>query len=655
MAEKNPDVAQVGKLRWLHLSDIHFSRSSDWCDEAARKKLIKMLKTEFDAGRLPKPDCIFCTGDIAQGAATQQEMNAQYASAQTFFDDVLKACGLNKDRLFVVPGNHDVRRTAVSQNYQNGLLASTLPAIKSDWTAANGEFKAAIARLAEYGQFTQSYLPHQAAADPDGRHCYARVVNINSIRIGIAGFNSAWSCHGVTDQNRLWMAAEWQFNAADDVFDDATDLRIGLMHHPASWLNTAEETLMKQRVRDGFQFWLHGHEHQAWVTPTDREIVICAGAVNAKSDPEFGINLVDLDLVKGTGQVHLFAYQTGGNAWLIKPDGDAPRGVRDIAFAKVAQTVAIQMPETLTDEPVAPAAIQPDDTARIAQARQAILDCLHRDYFDGIPRLEFAPDGLPQVLADAFADAAADCAADINQSLRVLAADNSIYAILKFAREFVDCFAELPAAAPVATTKSKEQYWKRLVNAMQHAIILSAKKGRRIDDAYRADAPVAMEGMSWLTASVLLRASLADSLRTNPDNFDAMADPLEDGHAASWGVEIGTGDAAKLEIYNIIRFLINKQPFEAPPTPQEIDKLKGQARLRQREKTHLLIMNDKTAYFPPQLIKWLNTEMFVGHITILEGNGEFDLAEGIWRACLEELLDVMRAFEPKHIRPRIMK
>jgi hypothetical protein len=304
---------------------------------------------------------------------------------------------------------------------------------------------------------------------------------------------------------------------------------------------------------------------------------------------------------------------------------------------------------TLSDDgPIALHVIQPNDTERIAQTRQVILDCLHRDYFDGIPRLEFAPDGLPQLLVDAFAD----CAADANQSPRVQAADNSIYAILKFAREFVECFAELPAAV----VKSKEQYWKRLVNAMQHAILLSAKKNRRIDDAYRADAPVALEGMSWLTASVLLRASLADSLRTNPDDSGAMADPLEDGHAASWGdVEIGTGDAAKLQIYNIVKCLMDREPFKDPPTLRQIGDLKGQARLRQKDGAHLLIMNDKTACLPPQLIKWLNSEMFVGHITILEGNGEFDLEEGIWRACLEELLDVMRAFEPKHIRPRIMK
>ncbi len=345
---------QIGKLRWLHLSDIHFWRKNDWKDDAARRKLLDLLKTRFKDGSLPTPDLVFCTGDIAQGETRPDELALQYQSAQSFFAEVLEVCGLAKDRLFVVPGNHDVNRRKVSPKFQKGLLDAGLAEIEADWADANDDYQRAMERMAEYGQFVETYLSHQAAAamDKHPRHCYAKVITINQLRVGIGGFNSAWTCYDDKDQNRLWMAAEWQFNAADGVFSGQTDLRIGLMHHPASWFRHEEASLAKQRIRAGFDFWLHGHEHDAWVTPTDREIVISAGAVNAGSDAEFGINLVDLDLAAGNGRVHLFAYQAGGNVWLVKNGEDAQTGVREIAFGKrvVAQPAQLPLPSALPKE-----------------------------------------------------------------------------------------------------------------------------------------------------------------------------------------------------------------------------------------------------------------------------------------------------------------
>ncbi len=339
MPEKSLDAA-IGKLCWLHLSDIHFWRKNDWRDDTARRKLIAFLKAGFENGTLARPNLVFCTGDIAMGETAPNELALQYESAQAFFDQVLAVCGLPRTALFVVPGNHDVNRSVVSRLLQKGLRQASLNEIKKDWAGQTVEYRDAIKRLDEYGQFVKKYLPHQL--DDQGRQCYAKVVHINGMRIGIAGFNSAWTCYDDADKSQLWLAGEWQFNAADTAFDGKTDLCIGLMHHPVSWLTVQEESLAKKRIRAGFQFWLHGHEHDAWVVPTDREIVICAGAVNAHSDDEFGINLVQLDLAAGSGKVSLFAYKTAGNAWLICPSEDAPLAVRSIKYAKVTATAAVK-------------------------------------------------------------------------------------------------------------------------------------------------------------------------------------------------------------------------------------------------------------------------------------------------------------------------
>lgn len=331
-----------GSLRWLHLSDIHFWAKNDWRDDAARSKLITMLSEQFASGKLPKPDLIFCTGDIAQGETKPNELSDQYKSAKAFFNQVLKVCGVKKQCLFVVPGNHDVNRNSVNEIFQDGLRRQKLDKVVDSWAKKDVVFSDAIKRMDEYGAFIKSYLPHQARkVDEKSRHCYCKTLSINGVRIGIAGFNSAWTCFDDHDQNQLWMAAEWQFNSAEKAFHKNTDLRIGLMHHPTSWLQSEEASLAKKRIHADFHFWLHGHEHDTWVTATDGEVMIAAGAVNAKTDSEFGINFVDLQLVEGRGRIHLFAYNTQENQWHIRPAPNAPQGVREITCVKLQSSTTL--------------------------------------------------------------------------------------------------------------------------------------------------------------------------------------------------------------------------------------------------------------------------------------------------------------------------
>lgn len=114
----------ASKLTWLHISDIHFSPSTNWRDIPARSKLIKFLKDGFASSALPKPDLVFCTGDIAFGELSKAPLVQQYQYAKSFFEELLRVCDLSKDRLFVVPGNHDINRDALNEGAQNDFIRS---------------------------------------------------------------------------------------------------------------------------------------------------------------------------------------------------------------------------------------------------------------------------------------------------------------------------------------------------------------------------------------------------------------------------------------------------------------------------------------------------------------------------------------------------
>jgi len=90
-------------LTWLHVSDFHLSDKVLYDQEVILRSLVSSVKHFREEGHVP--DLIFATGDIASNGTAKE-----YDVATKFFDDLCDAAGLNRDRLFIIPGNHDVDR-----------------------------------------------------------------------------------------------------------------------------------------------------------------------------------------------------------------------------------------------------------------------------------------------------------------------------------------------------------------------------------------------------------------------------------------------------------------------------------------------------------------------------------------------------------------
>jgi predicted MPP superfamily phosphohydrolase len=321
------------KLAWLQISDIHFNPKTEWRDSPIRITLLSFLKGIFENDPSLRPDFIFCTGDIAFGESTSSPISKQYDQAKIFFDELLNICGnppLPKERLFVVPGNHDVNRGSINDDAQKMLIsmankaADNVDKINQRFNDQPREFKDSIKRLDEYAAFIADYLPH--LQDKSGRHQYASIIDIDELKVGVAGFNSAWSCAGSEDDRNIWLAASWQFSEAHKVINNS-DIRIGLIHHPTDWLNVVDRDVATKRISKDFDFWLHGHIHNSWIAPLQSHIVVAAGAIGASSNNEFGVNLISLDLRTSKGLAHLYNAKSEFNDWAIAPiPGQAPLG-----------------------------------------------------------------------------------------------------------------------------------------------------------------------------------------------------------------------------------------------------------------------------------------------------------------------------------------
>ena len=325
----------TNKITWLHISDIHFCKDNEWRDSTARSSLLKYLELIFSSKVVSKPDLIFCTGDIAFGETSSDPLPDQYNIAAKFFSKLRDVCGsespLPADRVFLVPGNHDINRKKINSDAQRTLnewakdSANHVDTISKRFGSGGIEFFDTIKRLDEYGNFISTNFPHLNCENE--RHIYTSILKINGLNVGIFGGNSAWSCSGPEDDRNIWVAAEWQFNFSKMKIDDC-DVKIGLMHHPVDWFNTTERDIATRRISTDFDFWLHGHSHNAWAIPSSHGTTIAAGAIGAHETEEFGINICEIDLNRESGSLYLHGRKASASGWTIMPIAEhAPLGV----------------------------------------------------------------------------------------------------------------------------------------------------------------------------------------------------------------------------------------------------------------------------------------------------------------------------------------
>lgn len=100
---------QQEKMRILHLSDLHFNFEDEEDDIELRKQYIYSFFDKLKVICRKEPiQYIFITGDIGYKAKEED-----YVQAEKFISSLLQVCGLEAERLFLCPGNHDVDRSVI--------------------------------------------------------------------------------------------------------------------------------------------------------------------------------------------------------------------------------------------------------------------------------------------------------------------------------------------------------------------------------------------------------------------------------------------------------------------------------------------------------------------------------------------------------------
>lgn len=315
----------MSTLTWLHLSDLHACRPrTGWDSAKVTETLIADLR-RLDREEGLRPDLIFFTGDAAfghLGSKPEETLAGQFEEAATFLTAVRRAYvpEVPAENLFLVPGNHDIHRGRVSEIDTFFLDAANLEKVEALFHKGGSDWRRIAERLEDYQTFLASHDFEHLIQDRE-RSLYALVREVAGLRIGIAGFNTAWSCCRDGERGKLWMAGHWQQETLRQKLA-GTDLSIALLHHPPDWFGELEMPAFRRELRQDFRFLLHGHEHKEWVESTDDGFVtVSAGACYDRSDRQNGYNLVRFDGTTGKGEVWLRRYDRSSAEWLPRPIG----------------------------------------------------------------------------------------------------------------------------------------------------------------------------------------------------------------------------------------------------------------------------------------------------------------------------------------------
>jgi hypothetical protein len=237
-------------------------------------------------------DLVCFTGDAADRGLAEE-----YAEVTDFLNGLLARLNLGKDRLFVIPGNHDIERPI----YKDVWSAVREAAFRADpldvarWMAGgkaplgfeDGWRDRLLERQAAYRSWVRDGLGRpdlDPAASPHGFLGYRREVHLPDLDapIHLIGLDTAWLCGDDNDAGKLRMTdAQLGDLATDEKGNALPGFRLVLMHHPFHEL--ADGADLRRRIAPWADLVLRGHLHEpeveTWADPDRTVRQLAAGCL----------------------------------------------------------------------------------------------------------------------------------------------------------------------------------------------------------------------------------------------------------------------------------------------------------------------------------------------------------------------------------------
>lgn len=297
--EVNIKISTSTTFNWLHLSDLHFGHGSPGHQMDQRLVLDRLLD---DASACvghghPRPNAIFITGDVAFSGNCRSAHEYEWACA--WINELARRMNVPAERIFIVPGNHDVSRRVDVIHSGPWFILKALRDNKTynldkAWAVESSQAHL-LARQEAFLRFAASYGPHltrQATiADPFWKH---RIELPGGAGICILGLNTALLSGDERDldddRGRLCIGKTQMAAMVPSEKAAPGELTIILSHHPfvQGWLADERDVSAWAQQRAGLHLCGHVHDSDARQVVQGgggRLLTLTAGASHEDEDP----------------------------------------------------------------------------------------------------------------------------------------------------------------------------------------------------------------------------------------------------------------------------------------------------------------------------------------------------------------------------------
>ena len=316
-------------ITWLHLSDWH-QRGKDFDGDVVREALLEDIRNRESINPdLAKIDFLVFSGDIAFSGQAEEYQ----AAIKFLFDPLLAALKLGPDRVFIVPGNHDLDQKKFRSLPDELKLPFSKESEIQHWLTTDKDRKYLLLPFSAYEQFAGQYTEQDHPA-----YASTRTLMINGQRIGLLGLNSALmsersldSKGAMNDFGKLIVGEPQIYGALQQIA--RTDIRIAVLHHPFDWLAEFDRDRVENQLRRGCHFILHGHQHKPNINVEKivEGVIIPAGAsynrgVAQNTQYISSYNFVHFDFETSQGTVYLQRWSERGSRWVVAATESYPIG-----------------------------------------------------------------------------------------------------------------------------------------------------------------------------------------------------------------------------------------------------------------------------------------------------------------------------------------
>jgi hypothetical protein len=307
----------------VHLSDLHLSTTEYGNQSIVLRALWDDLRERRRGGQ--SFDLVFFTGDlIAKGQYTPEN---EALARDSFFQPLLQATGIPADRLFVVPGNHDIQLSKRSKYL--GPVHDTLDSQdKVRDYLLQSQTDPLRTGLEAFRELTKPLSTSPPLITNSLYTAYR--VTIGSVDIGICAINSAWRATGRANNADCGTLIIGR-HQMDEVLNAVRGCEkvFGLFHHPLNWLAPFDNGVIHRLLALHFDGIFFGHNHETDSTSiagsAGNYFASNAACLYQNRDYSNGYSIITYDANQSEWQVHAREYfetrQSFDDATRFAPNG----------------------------------------------------------------------------------------------------------------------------------------------------------------------------------------------------------------------------------------------------------------------------------------------------------------------------------------------